>query len=438
MSSPDQGRSSAKPLTVFIAMRLFLGLMPLYASPSGLPEGMPGIYKLLVALRAAGHEVHFIGILNPSIDQIPERGRDGASFEVSGTQFHLIELPCGKLLASLWGKKPFAEVLALYRQVFLFFKLRGAIKRLRPDVIYLGTPSHVVGALCGKLAGIPTVLRFYGVHQLYNSLGNWRAFLKDPLPRLAFRAPCSLVLIDNDGTQGDRVAEFYGVPRDKIKFWLNGVDKDAYRPDFDRQAFLREQGIALNQKIVLTANRLINWKRVDRIIRAAPAVLEKVKDMVFLIVGEGPERSRLEALSRSLRVEHSVRFMGAVPHERVYDYMNAADVYVYLTDVGSNLNVGVLEAITCGRCVVSVDDGGFDGVLQSGQEAILIPQETVDRGTAEVLTQLLQNDAKREWLGRAAREFAVTRLESWEERISKEVGLLEQVASSAGRAGIHK
>ncbi|MFC2040932.1 glycosyltransferase, partial [Chloroflexota bacterium] len=198
-------------------------------------------------------------------------------------------------------------------------------------------------------------------------------------------------------------------------------------PDFNREIFLNRLGISPQKKVVLTLSRLVGWKGVDRVIRAAPEVIEKTNNVVFVIVGDGPERRNLELLAQQREVDSQVKFVGATPHDEVSGFMNSADIFVSLLDL-ANLPVPILEAMACGRCIVSFDDGALERIIENGKSGVLIKPELVDVELPKILLDLLNDDSRRQQLGREAREFALNNLETWEERIAKEIRLIEEIA----------
>ena len=74
------------------------------------------------------------------------------------------------------------------------------------------------------------------------------------------------------------------------------------------------------------------------------------------------------------------------------------------------------------------DDGALEGLIENGKSGILIKPDSVDTELPGILVDLLSDDSRRQQLGRKAREFAMNNLETWEERIAKEIRLIEEVA----------
>jgi glycosyltransferase involved in cell wall biosynthesis len=86
----------------------------------------------------------------------------------------------------------------------------------------------------------------------------------------------------------------------------------------------------------------------------AISALQELPELTLWIVGAGPERSRLEALTQRLGVGERVRFLGVVPHERMAEVYSAADVLVLASEREGWPNV-LLEAMACGARVVATN-----------------------------------------------------------------------------------
>ena len=93
----------------------------------------------------------------------------------------------------------------------------------------------------------------------------------------------------NDGTKGDLIAELFRVPNNKVKFWKNGVDNSIPSNSIGKEDFISKLNIPINHKVIITVSRLADWKRVDRVIKAAYEVTKAFSEVSFLIIGDGPE-----------------------------------------------------------------------------------------------------------------------------------------------------
>ena len=91
-----------------------------------------------------------------------------------------------------------------------------------------------------------------------------------------------------------------------------------------------------------------------------------------MVVGEGPERARLEQLARDLDVSGAVIFAGFVPDNDLPNYYALASLYLHTGRLES-FGLSVLEASRSGVPVVSVDEGGPREIIEDGRTGLLVP-----------------------------------------------------------------
>ena len=171
-----------------------------------------------------------------------------------------------------------------------------------------------------------------------------------------------------------RLAEGYGVARDRIVLIPNGINLDHYRPGPPDAALAAALGVA-GSRVVLAATRLVPRKGVDRLIAALPTVLAAVPQTQLLIAGDGPQRAELENQARGL----PVRFLGAVPAERMPDLYRLAEVVALPNreEPGEvdGMPMTLLEAQACGRVVVAGRAGGAPEAVADGETGLVVDGE---------------------------------------------------------------
>jgi glycosyltransferase involved in cell wall biosynthesis len=132
----------------------------------------------------------------------------------------------------------------------------------------------------------------------------------------------------------------------------------------------------------------------------------------LLIVGDGPQRAGLEALTRELDIAERTEFAGAVPHADVPRWLNRLDIYTAPSRLDSeSFGVAVIEASACALPVVVSDAGGLPEVVRDGETGLVVPRDDVPALQAALL-RLVHDAPLRERLGRAGRAH-VTRAYAW-------------------------
>jgi phosphatidylinositol alpha-1,6-mannosyltransferase len=148
------------------------------------------------------------------------------------------------------------------------------------------------------------------------------------------------------------------------------------------------------------------------VIRALPAVLKQVPDAAYLLVGDGPDRRRLEQLARKHGVADAVVFAGEVPNQELPDYYNLCDAFVMLSrdrclktggSLGEGFGIVFLEAAACGKPAVGGRSGGIPEAVSDGVSGLLADPLDVP-AVAQTITQLLQDPDLAHRLGEQGRK----------------------------------
>jgi glycosyltransferase involved in cell wall biosynthesis len=269
-------------------------------------------------------------------------------------------------------------------------------------------------------SGAPAVVRLFGTF-LYPHIDNRWGLLKNFEELIAFKLPVDRLVITNDGTLADVVARRLGVPSERVLFWMNGVDRPAMPGD--RAEIRRHLDLQLDTICVVTASRLVSWKRLDRLIRVAPRVVKTNPAFRFVILGDGPLRADLERLAGETGLAEHLMFKGAVSHQRVSEYMLAADIFVSVYDL-SNVGNPLLEALAIGKAIVTLDVGGTRQVITDGDNGLLLTPDD-DDSLASALLRLGSDAGLRQRLAIGARRYADQNLSTWTERIDREMAVIQ-------------
>lgn len=164
-----------------------------------------------------------------------------------------------------------------------------------------------------------------------------------------------------------RLIEWVGIDPARVKILPNSVDPQ-YHPG-PKPSYLLERHAAGGKKVLMTVSRLASSERYkghDRVIRALPQLLSQHPDTIYLIVGDGDDRSRLESLAVECGVVEDVQFTGSVPWEELPDYFRLADVFV-MPSTGEGFGIVFLEAMATGVRVIGGNQDGSADPLADGQ-----------------------------------------------------------------------
>ena len=163
------------------------------------------------------------------------------------------------------------------------------------------------------------------------------------------------------------------------------------------------QSLALGAgPVVGYVGRLSHEKGPDLLIEAFRRASGSHPDARLLIVGDGPERPKLELSARDLIDAGRVLLVGGVPDAT--DYYGVMDIFV-LPSRYEGLPNAVIEAASAGRAMIATDVGGVREIIQNGKNGCIVPAEDVDR-MSEALADLLSDPEQRRRLGERAAETA--------------------------------
>jgi glycosyltransferase involved in cell wall biosynthesis len=158
---------------------------------------------------------------------------------------------------------------------------------------------------------------------------------------------------------------------------------------------------------------LVPRKACDLALRAAAPLLRSHLAR-FTVVGDGPERNRLEQLARSLGIEKSVSFCGWLSHAEVIKRLRSADVFVFpsLRDNGAGV---VFEALGTGAVPVVADFGGPGDIVhpEVGCKVALTTENDIVAQMEKILTELAHNRDRLEQLRRQGMAYVRERL-TWD------------------------
>jgi len=220
------------------------------------------------------------------------------------------------------------------------------------------------------------------------------------------------IVVPNSESGADDVVA-HGVPRDRIRVIYNGVNPDRIAVTNDEIAATRRKlGLPANAPVVGIVARLDPMKDHETFLRAAARVRDALPEAYFVVVGDGPLRAPLEALSRDLGLGDRAIFAGS--DVRVAPYIGCFDVAVLSSYEKEGCSNFILEAMGLGKPVVCTTAGGNPELVEEGQTGHLVPIKDADC-LAQRMLSVLSDPRRARAMGRRGREaferrFALERM----------------------------
>lgn len=382
---------------------LWSGLSDIILDGKTEAKGMPAFIQPLKRLINQGHRVDFIIFHS----YIPQDYNINASW-----------LKDSPVFFTKWGLSPverFSSPFNLYKTI------RQVLKQKKYDFIYGHGSAGAIANIAANRHKIPCGLRLYGTF-LYPETTVYsrkRLFIKHPLEYLAFRLEKSFLLITNDGTKGDKVYEYLKPDKEFyiFQFWLNGFDK------FPPSTGCGVNELHLEKPYLLYPARISRWKRQHLAIDLLQIMHKKKFKLHLYFVGHLTETDYWQEIVKKIEEYHLdeyVHYLGTVePGELGNLNINALAVlslYEY-----SNLGNVVIEALSQGSVVLSLNDGSLTNIIEDGINGFLVDniQEAADR-----ITTLLTRPKLASEICHKAQQQALELFKTWDQRTDEEIQLI--------------
>jgi phosphatidylinositol alpha-1,6-mannosyltransferase len=233
-----------------------------------------------------------------------------------------------------------------------------------------------------------------------------------------------------------RFAAAFG-PMAGLEHLPSGVDTDQFKPDEAARAELRARYGLGDRPTVVCVSRLVPRKGQDMLIRALPALRERIPDVALLLVGGGPYRKYLAGLTEDLEVSGHVVFTGSVPWQELAAHYTAGDVFAMPARTrGKGLDVEALglvylEASATGLPVVAGRSGGAPETVLDEVTGHVVHGRDLEQLT-DTLAALLADPVRARRMGEAGREW-VTRHWRWDLLTARLAELLDGDPVAASR-----
>ena len=305
----------------------------------------------------------------------------------------------------------------ILRTIALYIHTKQIVKRENINLLVCGQPMIIgfIGLVFKKQFRIPYHVWVYGGEMLkFKSnrilLGILRAILNN-----------ADKIISNSGFT-TQVFRDLNIDVAKIVIVSPAVDIEQFRPGIDASDLVREYSLE-SKKVIMTVGRLVPRKGNDTIIKSLKKVIERIPDVVYLIVGEGPNKQKLEVLVEELGLKENVIFAGYVSNEDLPRYYNLCDLYVLPNretddfDTIEGFGITFVEASACGKPVIGGRSGGTSDSILDGVTGVLVePQD--EEMLVNKIVEILVNHELTDRLGSQGRERVLEKCR-WE--VSSEI-----------------
>jgi glycosyltransferase involved in cell wall biosynthesis len=285
---------------------------------------------------------------------------------------------------------------------FAFAHMVGRVRELQRnqhiDVIHAHAPlpsGHAAMLLAVEL-GLPYVVSVHGLdafsrEHVSGRIGHWCA----RIARRVYRASKRVICI-SEAVRENVLQEMGTDCRTSVVY--NGVDPHLFSP---------VDASVAQDVTVLSVGNLIPTKGHDVLIRAAGAIAPEFPKLLLQIIGDGPEKTRLQELAQQLGISDRLRFLGRQSRPQVAEAMRNCTVFA-LPSSYEGLGCVYLEAMATAKPAIGCREQGIAEIIRQGANGFLIGPGN-DKELALVLRMLLGDAQKRQTIGIAARDTILDR-----------------------------
>jgi glycosyltransferase involved in cell wall biosynthesis len=309
------------------------------------------------------------------------------------------------------------------------------LRQQRPDAaIVYGPVAGSIGGMAAKLAGIRNIVYHAAWPSYYADFDRVRRIRNAYVERVACDSASAIWCISSSDLelyrkrQPGQNEKLYQVPLCVAQDLVNQLA--LFNPNtgtmpsisgsglVNLEALRADLHLSPSQPIITFVGRLQSWKGPEIVLRAYPRIAQSLPVAAVIVVGGGPERARLEEVTKELGIAEHVRFVGE--QEDVAPYYALADV-VTLPSQHEPFGMVAVEAMAAGRPVVATRVGGFADTVLDGQCGRLVPPDSPEE-LADAVLWVLQSREHARRLGAYARERALA--EYSESRMAQRVDAL--------------
>ena len=192
-----------------------------------------------------------------------------------------------------------------------------------------------------------------------------------------------------------------GYPPESMTSVRTGIDLGRFRP-LDKAQMRAKLGVDDRPTLGILAT-LRDWKGHQHLLEALVMLRARFPAWRLIIIGDGPERARLDASIEALGLRSMVRMVGN--QENVPEWLSALDLFVLPSYGSEGVPQGIMQAMACGVAVVATPVGAVSEAVQDGITGLMTrPRDPA--ALAETLATLMADGAMRERMGMAALSFA--------------------------------
>ncbi|MET3617139.1 glycosyltransferase involved in cell wall biosynthesis [Peptoniphilus olsenii] len=239
-------------------------------------------------------------------------------------------------------------------------RLSDEIKKEKYDIVHAhGARANFIAMFLKNKISVPMITTIHSDYMLDFKDNFYKNLIYTTLNKMALKKFDHYICVSDNFK--DMLIE-RGFDSDKIHVLYNGIDTEEKIDFLPKVAFLQKHKVVYNGEFIVgIAARLDKVKDHETFIKAARKVIDKNLDILFLIAGDGDERTNLEEMVQNLGISSQVYFLNFVKDK--YSFFNAIDLNV-LTSISESFPYVIMEAALVGVPTISTRVGGIPEIVK--------------------------------------------------------------------------
>lgn len=278
-------------------------------------------------------------------------------------------------------------------------------------------PLGYVGYIISVFFKVPYTIFLHGSDFQLATKGllkkHWFKFVCNKAQTIVVNSEFSQNLVKNFVVDQNKILVIYPCPSEQ--FYSASVDQTIVNK-------LKTELALHGKKVLISAARMVDRKGLLLLADLLPKIIKQVPNLVWLVVGDGPERAKLLKKIQELNLLSVVRFLSYVPREQTINYYQLANVFCLLTHkdkdgVEEAWGTTFIEVAACGLPVVAGNSGGTSEAVINGQTGLVVDANNA-KEVAEAVVTLMNNSEFAANIGQNAKQRAYTEFR-WKTQLIK-------------------
>lgn len=302
------------------------------------------------------------------------------------------------------------------RWIKMFIEIWDLVAKEKIKMIYVhhALPAGYVAYLLKKFKQIPYIVFFHGT-----DLNLALKTKKNKLKKVCLGA--EKIVVNSNFLKNQFTKNFEDIKKEitviypcPASIFLDKV------PEMELKK-LKSQLALEGKSVIITVARMSEGKGYPHLIRLLPKILEKVPNLVWLIVGDGPKKNEIINAIQKNYLQNVTRFIGQIPYIELPKFYQVADMLVLLTHPDETVQeawgTAFVEAAASGLPVIAGRSGGVEEAVQNMVTGLVVDVYQ-DMSIVSAITELLREKEYAKTMGEAGRERVIREF-TWEKQLEK-------------------